>query len=112
MSPPCNQKQWINDTKWNSKTGQPITFYTVYFVTFNSFPIKPWFVTSLQCKSFENAVGKGKLLVTSNFSSSHSVFYRLGDILFSPVCPYAHVAICLSIIKRVQSVTPKPFEVF
>ena len=31
--------------------------------------------TCLRYKSFENTVGKEKLLVTSNFSFSHSIFY-------------------------------------
>ena len=38
----------------------------------NPFPNKPW---CLQYKSFENTVEKEKLLVTSNFSFSHCVFY-------------------------------------
>ena len=29
------------------------------------------------CKQVENTVGKGEILVTSNFSFSHSVFHRL-----------------------------------
>ena len=33
----------------------------------------------LQYKSFENTVGKKKLLVTSNFSFSHGVFYPFGE---------------------------------
>ena len=34
----------------------------------------------LQCRSFENTVGKEKLLVTSNFSFSRSVFYLFGEL--------------------------------
>ena len=34
----------------------------------------------LQYKSFENTVEKEKLLVTSNFSLFHSVFYLFGEL--------------------------------
>ena len=34
----------------------------------------------LQYKSFENTVGKGEMLVVSNFSFSHSVFYSFGGL--------------------------------
>ena len=34
----------------------------------------------LQCKSFENTVGKGEIACQSNFSFSHSVFYSLGEL--------------------------------
>ena len=62
----------------------------------NFLPRKPWFLCVLQHKSFENSVGKEeiacdtsllktlwekeKLLVTSNFSFSHSVFYGFGEL--------------------------------
>ena len=44
------------------------------------FPKPALAFTCLQYKSFEITVGKEKLLVTSNFSFSHSVFYPLGDL--------------------------------
>ena len=43
------------------------------------FPKQALVFTCLQYKSFEITVGKGEI-VTSNFSSSHSVFYPFGDI--------------------------------
>ena len=43
------------------------------------FPNNPCFLR-LQYKSLENPVGKEKLLVTSNFSFSHSVFYQFGEL--------------------------------
>ena len=46
----------------------------------NCFPNKPCFFTCLQCKSFENTVGKEKLLIRSNFSSSNSVFYPYREL--------------------------------
>ena len=48
---------------------------------FISFPNNPWFFTCLQYKSFEkNFVGKGKIVVTSNFSFSNSVFYPFCEL--------------------------------
>ena len=48
--------------------------------TVNPFPSKPWFlrvcITSLMKTMWE----KEKLLVTSNFSFSHSVFYQSGEL--------------------------------
>ena len=41
---------------------------------------KSWFFMYLQKNSFENTAGKGKLLVTSNFSFSLSVFYPFGEL--------------------------------
>ena len=47
----------------------------------NSFPNKPWFLhvysTNLSKTPWENE----KLLVTSNFSLYHSVFYPFGDLI-------------------------------
>ena len=53
----------------------------------------------LQYKSFENTVGKGKLLVTSNFSFSHSVFYPLGEL--SAIFNKFEIVICklFSVLK-------------
>ena len=44
----------------------------------NPFPNKPWFLrvcSSLRVSRFKTLWEKEKLLVTSNFSFSHSVFY-------------------------------------
>ena len=44
-----------------------------------TFPKQALVFMCLQCKSFENTVGK-RQHVTSNFSISHSVFYSFGEL--------------------------------
>ena len=48
--------------------------------TFNPFPNKPWFLRVCTLSLFKTLWEKEKLLVTSNFSFSHSVFYRFGEL--------------------------------
>ena len=51
--------------------------YAIYL----PFPQQVLVFTCLQYKAFENTAGKKKkLLVTSNFSFSHSIFYLLGEL--------------------------------
>ena len=45
-----------------------------------AFPNKPWFLHVYSTSLLKSLWGKEKLLVTSNFSFSHSVFYPFGDI--------------------------------
>ena len=45
------------------------------FHTFNLFPNKPWFLRVCSKRLLKTLREKEKLLVTSNFSFSHSVFY-------------------------------------
>ena len=45
-----------------------------------SFPNKPWFYVSAATSLLKTAWEKEKLLVTSNFSFSHSVFYPFGEL--------------------------------
>ena len=49
-------------------------------VTIIPFPNKPWFSQSLVCSRslLKTLLEKEKMLVTSNFSFSHSIFYHLG----------------------------------
>ena len=49
--------------------------WSIYTHCINHFPNKPWFFKCLHYKSFENTAEKEKLLVTSNISFSHGVFY-------------------------------------
>ena len=44
-------------------------------IAFNPFPNKPWFLRVCRTSLFKTLWEKEKLLVTSNFSFSHSVFY-------------------------------------
>ena len=47
---------------------------------FNPFPNKPWFLRVCSTSIFKTLWEKEKLLVMSNFSFSHSVFYHLGSL--------------------------------
>ena len=46
----------------------------------NSFPNKPWFLHVCSTSLLKTLWEKEKLLITSNFSFSHSVFYLLGKL--------------------------------
>ena len=46
----------------------------------NPFPNKPWFLRVCSISLLKTLREKEKLLVTSNFSFSHSVFYPLGEL--------------------------------
>ena len=46
-----------------------------HFIFFNHFPNKPWFLRVCRNSLLKTMWEKEKLLVTSNFSFSHSVFY-------------------------------------
>ena len=49
----------------------------------NPFPNKPWFSRVCSASLLKTLWEKDKLLVTSNFSFSHSVFYPFGELSFS-----------------------------
>ena len=53
-----------------------LTYYI--FSSFNPFPNKPWFLRVCSRDLLKTLREKEKLLVTSNFSFSHSVFYLFG----------------------------------
>ena len=46
----------------------------------NPFPNKPWFLRVCRTSALKTPWEKEKLLVTSNFSFSHSVFYLFGEL--------------------------------
>ena len=48
------------------------------FLTVNPFPNKPWFSRVCSWSLLKTLREKEKLLITSNFSFSHSVFYSIG----------------------------------
>ena len=48
-------------------------------IWFNPFPNKPWFLRVCSTSLLKTLWEKEKLLVTSNFSFSHSVFYPFGE---------------------------------
>ena len=56
----------------------PLTIYKVksfFTLPINAFPNKPWFLGVCSTDLLKTLWEKEKLLVTSNFSFSHSVFY-------------------------------------
>ena len=46
----------------------------------NPFPNKPWFLTCVQYKSFENTGGKREIARNEQFLFSRSVFYPFGEL--------------------------------
>ena len=46
----------------------------------NPFPNKPWFLRVCRTSLLKTQLEKEKLLITSNFSFSHSVFYPFGEL--------------------------------
>ena len=55
-------------------------FGKVWNMLFNPFPNKPWFLRVCSISLLKILWEKEKLLVTSNFSFSHSVFYPFGKL--------------------------------
>ena len=49
-------------------------------ITFNPFPNKPWFLRVCMTSLLKTLWEKAKLLVTSNFSFFHCVFYPFGEL--------------------------------
>ena len=49
-------------------------------MVFNPFPNKPWFLRVCSTSLLKTPWEKEKLLVTSNFSFSHSVFYLFREL--------------------------------
>ena len=53
---------------------------SIFFFSLNSFPNKPWFLRVSRTSLLKTLLEKEKLLVTSNFSFFHSVFYPVEKI--------------------------------
>ena len=67
------------------------TLYGSYFL-FNPFPNKPWFLRVCSTSLWKTLWEKEKLLVTSNFSFSHSVFNPFEE-LFSIIIK-SEIVVC------------------
>ena len=52
----------------------------IFLLWFNPFPNKPWFLPVCSISLLKTLWEKEKLLVTSNFSFSHSVFYSFWEL--------------------------------
>ena len=59
---------------------------------FNPFPNKPWFLHVCSTCQLKTQREKEKLLVKSNFSFSHSVFYMFGE--FSAIFNKFEIVVC------------------
>ena len=68
----------------------------------NPFPNKPWFLRVCSTSLLKTLQEKEKLLVTSNFSFSHSVFYLFGEL--SAIFNELEIVVCkLFQFGRVQN---------
>ena len=60
---------------------ESLDYIHVHFACYlNPFPNKPWFLHVCGTSLLKTLWEKEKLLVTSNFSFSHSVFYPFGEL--------------------------------
>ena len=72
--------------RWNCSKLLNFTFlHNVFYLfnifnSFNPFPNKPWFLRVCRTSLLKTLWEKEKLLVTSNFSFSHSVSYSFGEL--------------------------------
>ena len=86
--------------------------------TFNPFPNKPWFLRVCSRSLLKTLWEKEKLLVTSIFSFSHTVFYPFGGL--STIFIKYDIVVCklfqfgrvekLSFGKGLTTLVMKPFE--
>ena len=63
-----------------SSTTQPCVGTSMHHSCFNPFPNKPWFLRVYSTCLSKTLWEKEKLLITSNFSFFHSVFYPFGEL--------------------------------
>ena len=85
---------------YNAKTfvASSSPLYTNYLIIiycsamFNTFPNKPWFSRVCCSSLLKTPWEKEKLLVTRNFSFSHSVFYPFGEL--SAIFIKSEIVIC------------------
>ena len=61
-------------------------------IFFNPFPNKPWFLCVCSSCVLKTLWEKEKLLITSNFSFSHSIFYLSGE--FSATFIKFEIVVC------------------
>ena len=67
-------------------------FLFQYDLVLNSFPNKPWFSRVCITSLLKTLREKEKLLVTSKFSFSHSVFYTFREL--SPIFTKIKIVVC------------------
>ena len=74
-----DRKQVYHALKTHARTHGLLSRYSVH-CHFNPFPNKPWFWRVCRTSLFKTLWEKEKLLVTSNFSFSHSIFYPFREL--------------------------------
>ena len=83
---------------WSSCSSFPTMFSYlstsnfVIWATFNPFPNKSWFLCICSTSFLKTLWEKEKLLITSNFSFSHSVFNSFGEL--SAIFTKSEIVIC------------------
>ena len=98
-----SHKDIPNHLKHTRSIAYKISFTSVKFVcclvvSDNTFPNKPWFLRVCSTSLLKTLWEKEKLLVTSNFSFSHRVFYRNGDISASGI--KFEIFVCKTLSKK------------
>ena len=68
------------------------TFFRDIICQISHFPNKPWFLRDCSTSLLKTLWEKEKLLKTSNFSFSHSVFYLSGE--YSAICNKLEIVVC------------------
>ena len=91
---------------WNNKGKWQVTIIPRLFKTEDCLltpsPNKPWLLRVCSTSLLKTLWEKEKLLVTSNFSFSHSVFYPFGEL--SAICIKLKIVLCkLFQFGRVQN---------
>ena len=69
-----------DDCTGRSISGSKYCWKSIILILFNPFRNKPWFLCVCSTSLLKTLWEKEKLLVTSNFSFSHSVFYPFGEL--------------------------------
>ena len=95
----------------------PVHLSILSWSSFNPFPNKPWFLRVCSTSLLKTPWEKEKLLVTSNSSFSHSVFYPFGEL--SAILIKFEIVVCkLFQFGRVQNLlfgkglTSNPSNIF
>ena len=80
----------MNEISYNNYCECMIRLHAVGVI--NPFPNKPWFLRVNSTSLLKTLWEKEKLLITSNFSFSHSVFYLFGEL--SAIFITSEIVVC------------------
>ena len=102
ISEPCYVKRRLNVSPYHIHVAPCKTSRDGYVI--NPFPNKPWFLRICSTRLLKTLTEKEKLLVTSNFSFFHSVFYPIGEL--SAIFIKVEILVCkLFQFGRVQNLS-------